>query len=84
MSFMDDPEIRRILDKATVLTRQERQAAIEYEIEKHGGTDVLQYSLKSALGVEQLADVPEEDFDLAALIAWKIIYKLRASKGALH
>ncbi|WP_153769116.1 hypothetical protein [Labrenzia sp. CE80] len=84
MSFMDDPEITRILDKATVLTRQERQRAIESEIEKHDGADVLQYSLKSALGVELLADVSEQDFDLAALIAWKIIYKLRASKGALH
>ncbi|MEO9738429.1 hypothetical protein [Roseibium sp.] len=84
LSFMDDPEIRRILDKATILTRRERQAAITSEIEKHGGADVLQYSLKSALGVEHLHDVPEQDFDLAALIAWKIIYKLRAAKGALH
>jgi hypothetical protein len=84
MSFMDDPEVKRILDTARVMTRAERETAILTEIERLGAADVLQYTLQNALAADSLAEVTDNEFDFAALVAWRVIYKLRANKGALH
>ncbi|MEJ8475592.1 hypothetical protein [Roseibium algae] len=88
MSIMDDPEIKRILASATVLTRHQREIAIEREIVMLNGADVLQQALQNALNIEQLQEVEDQDFDLAALICWKIIYKLRdgssVKEASLH
>ncbi|WP_417668653.1 hypothetical protein [Roseibium sp.] len=84
MSFLNDPEVKRILDTARVMSRREREEAITKEISRLGGGDVLQFNLQNTFHVDSLSQIDDEDFDLAALIAWKLIYRLRASSGALH
>ncbi len=84
MSLMNDPDVKRILDTARVMTRQERETAILQEIERLGGQDILQLNLQNTLGVDDLKAVQEDDFDFAALLSWKLIYSLRVQSGILH
>ncbi len=84
MSLMNDPDVKRILDSARVMTRQERETAILQEIERLGGQDILQLNLQNTLGVDDLKAVQEDDFDFAALLSWKLIYSLRVQSGILH
>lgn len=84
MSLMNDPDVKRILDSARVMTRQERETAILQEIERLGGQDILQLNLQNTLGVDDLKAVQGDDFDFAALLSWKLIYSLRVQSGILH
>ncbi|WP_417683754.1 hypothetical protein [Roseibium sp.] len=84
MSLVNDPEVRRILDKARVLSRAEREQAINMEIERLGADDLLALNLTNMFQADRLTQVPDAEFDLAALVAWKLIYKLRESTGTTH
>ncbi len=81
MSIFDKPSIRRIYSNARIQTRAERELAISVEISRLNATDFLKLVLQSHTGYEELSEVPEEEFDLATAICWRLINELRDNGG---
>lgn len=85
MPISEDPQIKRILESATELTRLERTMQIELEIKLYGAHEHHADVLEGALGVRSLEAVTDLDFNHAAAISWLFIYDIRrAGKGNVH
>lgn len=85
MKASNDPTIQSILEKASALSREQRELQIHFEISKFSAQVEFEAVLEGAFGHSDLSAVHDDEFNHAALISWKFIYTLRQSKsGTVH